>query len=477
VLEEAHIFDHPNGVTMVDLQHFEILELVKALKGGLEWLQETGENRIFISPQHPFFSDSQPINQQDKSRLIAQIPLPPPVPRIDIKDLPAVEQYSQVWIEKHQLISFELPPPRFNPIELEKTPALVTPVGLTKERVAYEKSLWKQYDQAVEAVQNPPKANKNQFWAQQAPSALPQSPSPPQIHPENIKNTLNQFIQQSKHTPAYQIGIPPQGKIPVVSQQEYAHPQKLNTISQGATPVNHSTLQHGLIDDPSNSDTMYHPNQSISSSSFSSTQYNDPQALEKQSKYLQIKQALAVCQKCPRCTQREVTIIGQGNLNQPIMFVDAYPSEVAKFSGLLLMENEVNLLFSKLLNAISLSREKVYITSLLKCGVDTPKLNDNPKYWTQCLQYFWQEVLLVKPKLIIGLGQLTHEIIFPERNSFFQYMGQTKSLFPPDHKEAFPYTPLTHPSALISANQSDKSIAWEHIKKIAVNYHLPIKKG
>ena len=61
---------------------------------------------------------------QDKNKLIAQIPLPPAIPRIDIKDFPAVEHTTQVWTDKYTLDSFELPPPSLT--KLDPLPQIVS---------------------------------------------------------------------------------------------------------------------------------------------------------------------------------------------------------------------------------------------------------------------------------------------------------------------------------------------------------------
>ncbi len=377
--------------------------------------------------------------EQDKNKLIAQIPLPPAIPRIDIKDFPAVEHTTQVWTDKYTLDSFELPPPSLTKLD-PLTKPLVYPINLTHDRVEYEKHLWYQYDQAVESILHPPKTpNKNQFWAQQPPPQLNHAQSPQSsVPPEQMKSALNQLINQKKQIPSYQIGIPPQTPIP--SHQDVP-PKHLAPIPQ--VPL--SDLEQ--------------------------------QDQHKRNKYLQIKQEIAVCQKCPRCAKREYPLIGHGHLNQPIMFVDSHPTELAMLTGQFLMENDVNLTFAKTLNAISLHRDHVYLTSLLKCGAESPKFNEQSNHWLQCLDYFWNEVDLIKPKLIIALGQLAHEIIFPEKNSFPKHRGQKRSIVHPKTTERFDYTTLLHPRTLLQASAEDKTSTWQHLKIIALNYQLPIKKG
>jgi DNA polymerase len=108
------------------------------------------------------------------------------------------------------------------------------------------------------------------------------------------------------------------------------------------------------------------------------------------------------CKNCQLHTTRKQAVLGRGNLSAALMFVLLSPDESADESGVLCAGEPFDL-FSKMLGAINISIDDVYITSLLKCHV--PDLHTvSASEIHHCNAYLQQQISLVQPSLIVALG-------------------------------------------------------------------------
>jgi uracil-DNA glycosylase family 4 len=431
---------------MLDEALLNTLELVRALKGGLEWLSENGESMIDLPKNHAFFQEVQNLQHQ---RQIASIQPPPHLPRIDVSDFPVVEQNPNVWTEQKTAISFELPPPNPNLLNQKAMQLMVKPIGLTAERLQAHLQAEKEYQQALEQAKNPKpiatQPSNQQFWAKSQQNNLGAYPQKSQVSAESLQKAqskLDQFLTpQTKSIQSSQ--QPPQAPI---QPQVPIQPQAIQ-FQQTQT----DSLQNELKVLPPNA--------------------------RKFIQISEINEQIQKCQSCFRCNTRVVPIFGQGSLSPVCMFVDAFPKESGNLSGLLLSEPDILILFSRLLDAIGLNRHQIYLTSMLKCGPNTPdSLLQSGVEIQACSPYFWQEVSIVQPKLIIALGAMTHDMIYPEQNTFKKYMGQNLVLNNPiNPSQTMNYTTIPHPLDLHLGGDETKKMVWSILRKIAQHYGLNLK--
>lgn len=117
----------------------------------------------------------------------------------------------------------------------------------------------------------------------------------------------------------------------------------------------------------------------------------------------QLQADIQQCQKCPLHKTRKQAITGRGNPSAELMFVLLAPDPVDDESGVL-CDGEANNLFSKMLAAINVSVNDVYITSLLKCSVEENH-TITPGEIVQCKAYLKHQVQLVQPKILVLLGE------------------------------------------------------------------------
>ena len=112
----------------------------------------------------------------------------------------------------------------------------------------------------------------------------------------------------------------------------------------------------------------------------------------------------------------------------------------------------------KMIAAIDLKREDVYIANIVKCR---PPYNADPRpeYAQACMGYLREQVRYVRPKVIVLLGRIACQNLLGEKQGITRLHGQ---IF---RRKSFVLIPTYHPSALLR-NPDLKRAAWEDFKII-----------
>lgn len=163
------------------------------------------------------------------------------------------------------------------------------------------------------------------------------------------------------------------------------------------------------------------------------------------------------CHECDLYKSRRNIVFGQGNPNASLMFIGEAPGLEEDIRGEPFVGRAGQLL-SKIIEAIGMRREEVYIANCLKCR---PPKNRAPlpSEIVACRNYLLQQIKIVKPKLICCLGRpaaqsllMTDLPIGKIRGKFYDYHG-------------IKVMPTFHPAYLLR-NPADKKLAWEDFKKV-----------
>jgi len=109
------------------------------------------------------------------------------------------------------------------------------------------------------------------------------------------------------------------------------------------------------------------------------------------------------CTKCPLHKTRKHAILGRGNQSAALMIILLAPDMIDETSGLL-CDGEAYELLSKMLNAIDIAIDDVYITSLLKCALPE-RHTVSPHELHQCDAYLKQQIQLIQPNHLVVLGE------------------------------------------------------------------------
>ncbi len=170
-----------------------------------------------------------------------------------------------------------------------------------------------------------------------------------------------------------------------------------------------------------------------------------------------VKNQVSNCQKCPLEKMRTNSVFGSGNINAKLVFVGEAPGRDEDIHGMPFV-GEAGMLLTKIIEAMGIKRDDVYICNILKCR---PPQNRNPlpEEISICIDYLYAQIDMIKPKIICGLGKFasqtllgTEEPISKLRGSWREYRG-------------IKFMPTYHPAYLLR-NPHDKKLVWEDMKKI-----------
>ena len=167
------------------------------------------------------------------------------------------------------------------------------------------------------------------------------------------------------------------------------------------------------------------------------------------------------CMKCSLGKNRKNFVFGMGNPDSNIVFVGEAPGKEEDLQGLPFVGRSGKLL-DKILAAINLTRDDVYILNVLKCR---PPENRDPsrEEIELCEQYLKEQLRIIKPKLIVALGRISAMTLLKTKTSLSDLRNSI-------HKyEDIDFLVTYHPAALLR-NPNLKKFAWEDFKLIRDKY-------
>jgi len=167
------------------------------------------------------------------------------------------------------------------------------------------------------------------------------------------------------------------------------------------------------------------------------------------------------CKRCPLGDSRTQFVFGAGDKNADLMFVGEAPGYHEDQQGEPFV-GEAGQLLDKILAAINLKREDVFIGNVLKCR---PPNNRDPRKEEieKCEPYLIEQIKLVQPRVIIALGRVAGNTLLRKSTSLKDLRGRTWDYHCTDLVVTY------HPAALLR-NQKLKKPTWEDFQKIQRNY-------
>ena len=125
----------------------------------------------------------------------------------------------------------------------------------------------------------------------------------------------------------------------------------------------------------------------------------------------QIAQEVAVCTNCSLCKTRTRTVPGEGSPTARLLFIGEAPGYHEDQQGRPFVGNSGELL-NKLLNAIKISRQDVFIANVVKCR---PPNNQDPteEQINACKPYLDRQIAAINPGVIVTLGRFSMRRFFP----------------------------------------------------------------
>jgi len=163
------------------------------------------------------------------------------------------------------------------------------------------------------------------------------------------------------------------------------------------------------------------------------------------------------CRKCTLCGTRTNTVFADGSPTARLLFIGEAPGRDEDLKGLPFVGRAGQLL-DKMIAAIQLRRDEVYICNVLKCRPPENR-TPAPDEVEQCLPYLEQQLALVRPSLICALGLSAVQALLKTKSSMASLRGRTFEY------RGIPLIPTYHPAALLR-NPGLKREAWEDMQRV-----------
>ena len=155
----------------------------------------------------------------------------------------------------------------------------------------------------------------------------------------------------------------------------------------------------------------------------------------------QLEEETKQCKKCRLCQNRNNVVFGTGNKQADLMFIGEGPGADEDAQGIPFV-GKAGQLMNKAFDIVGIERERVYIANIVKCR---PPNNRDPEEdeILGCINYLRNQVIIVKPKIIVLLGRISLQSILGKEYKITATRGKWIE------KKGIHYMSTWHPAALL----------------------------
>ena len=171
-----------------------------------------------------------------------------------------------------------------------------------------------------------------------------------------------------------------------------------------------------------------------------------------------VREDIGECTRCKLATLgRKQIVFGVGNPNADLMFVGEAPGADEDIQGEPFVGRAGQLL-TKIIEAIELKREDVYIANVIKCR---PPQNRNPEpdEVEQCEPFLFRQIDIIKPKVIVALGKFAAQCLLRTTDPITRIRGREFT-----YRDAI-LMPTYHPAYLLRTPSAKREV-WEDMKRV-----------
>ena len=175
----------------------------------------------------------------------------------------------------------------------------------------------------------------------------------------------------------------------------------------------------------------------------------------------ELEEQIKDCKKCKLCNNRNNIVLGEGNKNATVMLIGEGPGADEDAQGIPFV-GKAGKLMNQAFRGLGIKREELYIANVVKCR---PLNNRNPEddEINSCLDYLREQVILVRPKIIVLLGSVALKAILGKEYSITSSRGKWIE------KKGIMYMPTFHPAALLR-DETKKISFWKDLQEVKKQY-------
>lgn len=164
------------------------------------------------------------------------------------------------------------------------------------------------------------------------------------------------------------------------------------------------------------------------------------------------------CQNCILSTTRTNAVCGVGSLSRPwVAFVGEAPGQNEDEQGIPFVGKAGNLL-NKMLAAMGLSREEVYICNAVSCRPPENR-KPSPEEMLACAPNLYEQLRIVRPRYIVALGATAAQSLLQTNKA----MGSLRGVW---HEWENIKLRVTYHPAYLLRDPSKKAEAWKDLQAV-----------
>ncbi len=200
--------------------------------------------------------------------------------------------------------------------------------------------------------------------------------------------------------------------------------------------------------------------------------------MERGAKVAALDALLAKATACTQCAAiaraRRTVVFGVGDVDASLMLVGEAPGREEDQQGEPFV-GAAGQLLTKVLVAMGLGRDRVYIANVLKCRPDTPgeaygNRKPTAEEMATCIPFLFEQVRIVRPRVIVALGGTALEgLLGKQMLSVTRLRGRWTDFC------GVPVMPTYHPSYVLRQDtMAIKREVWEDMMAVMDRLGMPI---
>ena len=170
-----------------------------------------------------------------------------------------------------------------------------------------------------------------------------------------------------------------------------------------------------------------------------------------------IRDEMGDCQRCKLGATRKNLVFGQGSPVARLMIIGEAPGADEDEQGLAFV-GKAGQLLTKIVEAIGLTRDEVFITNILK---SRPPQNRNPEpdEIMACQGFLDRQIDAIRPRVIVALGKFAAHWVLKTAEPITRLRGRMGEY------KGIPVMPTYHPAYLLRTPSAKKEV-WEDMKVV-----------
>jgi DNA polymerase len=170
-----------------------------------------------------------------------------------------------------------------------------------------------------------------------------------------------------------------------------------------------------------------------------------------------VRDELGDCTRCKLAPKRTNIVFGVGNPDAPLVFVGEAPGADEDRTGEPFV-GAAGQLLTKMIEAMGLGRQDVYICNILKCRPPGNR-NPEPDEIAECEPFLKRQLAAIRPRMIVALGKFAAQCLLRSDAPISKLRGQWKQY------EGIPLMPTYHPAFLLRTPSAKREV-WADLQQV-----------